>query len=1190
MEAQTPTLNPEQTVNVATGQMAFSLPLGVVKGVNRHDATISLSYAAGIKQNHVASPAGLGFGVEAGSISRKVVYVPDDCLSYTGGFPRSTGGGCIDRSGMDARRFITEMVLTFASALISLIPGAGPILAATFEIVSFSAEQISMQRAQRNKPSDYISGGQHLLPYNENEGHGTGFLVSGTQRKWDLPDVYFISTPYISGEFTWTGSRESGKFVMRNEQTVEPTVKIDYDWFSRSFTFTLADGTVLEFYERDYSSQYSQILGSEYLMGKDCVFDREYELQDFVTQWHLTCVKFPDYSGPANPLDGGGSGSWLEYTYNQLHAAYNYENVSDGQIAPNMIGTVRQPKFKINSLIAVNTPNETAQLHYECDRSDAALFPRLTSIEFFPRNATIAKRRVHFNSDYLLRPNTLSSTASPRKGSLTLRSILIDDCRGKQSLPVFFDYDLTHNEALNDNGPAYSCPRGAHDNVMRPKYRMEDKDIWGFYKPAVTANNFNEFGSPSLALRPDNTAYADAWSLKSISLPDGRRMSWEYESNKFDMANNIPIPFGPCYGGGVRVREVSASGTQGKDLRLTYFYTNEDGEFTETNLNGSGHATVLPYNPPGETEYRSNALRATWGGFYAPANVLYEKVQVARNFNKNAGTAPYGYTVYSFVTSKEYPNSGRYGDFDMSCWRGMVDTISVYSSNKRRVSKTVFEYDRKYIDSKPCVADMFQNVMGYARLSKRTETIDGVTKETRNKYATDIGFANDIVTTPTKETSAILPILCESDANHLDEDEIIVPISTKKIGGLQDLVLVGAWHEPDVYPNPIPNRYWHLNIMVVDNVDWPSCKARTPYAAEIDYSAIPEEQPKNLTVVVGNLEDNNTIPDICVSWAGTGTWIYLQNVQISGGRLVYTKIPWNDMNFTPETGAPVEDLQVINCAVGGIFGGMCEYNFIKRMNYCSYDYNGRPNEIWQTAPGSKQLVTKAIPAFCKYDAMKTAHLLTQSCQTTVYEKTSQTALLPSEVRAAQAMTYSNLLGCNTWLPFQSYSWKANIQTDGTPDKTFADFDHTVGAPNANWQLTGGVEKYDAFSAPLETKNAKGISSTTVYRNDVHLPIASIANANFKECGVFTGDYQSGENAAYWDYSNGWMKGTAEQGGSVSLVSDAHFGEKVIKVRNNYAAGRNNVIIPGKSYRMTAWVKVETGKMLMAVGFHYVQNT
>jgi hypothetical protein len=68
-----------------------------------------------------------------------------------------------------------------------------------------------------------------------------------------------------------------------------------------------------------------------------------------------------------------------------------------------------------------------------------------------------------------------------------------------------------------------------------------------------------------------------------------------------------------------------------------------------------------------------------------------------------------------------------------------------------------------------------------------------------------------------------------------------------------------------------------------------------------------------------------------------------------------------------------------------------------------------------------------------------------------------------------------------------------------------------------------------------------------------------------------------------------MKGTAEQGGGVSLVSDAHFGEKVIKVRNNYAAGRNNVIIPGKSYRMTAWVKVTSGSMKMAVGFHYVNE-
>jgi len=49
--AQVPTLDPSKTVNPATGEMAFSLPLATVKGVNGHDFPITLNYAAGIKYN-----------------------------------------------------------------------------------------------------------------------------------------------------------------------------------------------------------------------------------------------------------------------------------------------------------------------------------------------------------------------------------------------------------------------------------------------------------------------------------------------------------------------------------------------------------------------------------------------------------------------------------------------------------------------------------------------------------------------------------------------------------------------------------------------------------------------------------------------------------------------------------------------------------------------------------------------------------------------------------------------------------------------------------------------------------------------------------------------------------------------------------------------------------------------------------
>ena len=40
---------PSQTVNLATGEMKFTLPLGTVQGINGGDFQINLNYSAGIK-------------------------------------------------------------------------------------------------------------------------------------------------------------------------------------------------------------------------------------------------------------------------------------------------------------------------------------------------------------------------------------------------------------------------------------------------------------------------------------------------------------------------------------------------------------------------------------------------------------------------------------------------------------------------------------------------------------------------------------------------------------------------------------------------------------------------------------------------------------------------------------------------------------------------------------------------------------------------------------------------------------------------------------------------------------------------------------------------------------------------------------------------------------------------------------
>lgn len=52
--AQVPTLDPTSTVNKATGEMGFSLPLAIVKGINGNDFPITLDYKAGIQPQQAA--------------------------------------------------------------------------------------------------------------------------------------------------------------------------------------------------------------------------------------------------------------------------------------------------------------------------------------------------------------------------------------------------------------------------------------------------------------------------------------------------------------------------------------------------------------------------------------------------------------------------------------------------------------------------------------------------------------------------------------------------------------------------------------------------------------------------------------------------------------------------------------------------------------------------------------------------------------------------------------------------------------------------------------------------------------------------------------------------------------------------------------------------------------------------------
>lgn len=236
------------------------------------------------------------------------------------------------------------------------------------------------------------------------------------------------------------------------------------------------------------------------------------------------------------------------------------------------------------------------------------------------------------------------------------------------------------------------------------------------------------------------------------------------------------------------------------------------------------------------------------------------------------------------------------------------------------------------------------------------------------------------------------------------------------------------------------------------------------------------------------------------------------------------------------------------------------------------DVNGLPYLTRTKNSNGKQLLTKTYFAFENSVYSITmghngANMLTDLCQTVIYEKAAgdnSSEPLPIEVRLAQATTWANTSGCNTWLPGETYKWKADFKPDGTLDKTFVNYDHETGAVNPNWKLTGKIDKYNSTGGAIQTSNSAGVSSTVIYNNDNTLPIASIANAKYDDCAVYTCDY----NGGMWETYNNVVN------------TEKHFGNNSYYVDRNWGPSKNlNNFDKTRNYRFSAWVYPKDGNKI-----------
>jgi len=181
---------------------------------------------------------------------------------------------------------------------------------------------------------------------------------------------------------------------------------------------------------------------------------------------------------------------------------------------------------------------------------------------------------------------------------------------------------------------------------------------------------------------------------------------------------------------------------------------------------------------------------------------------------------------------------------------------------------------------------------------------------------------------------------------------------------------------------------------------------------------------------------------------------------------------------------------------------------------------------------------------------------------------------------ASAETHKNFGTTFQILPKHSLIWKGGRFS--FPDGKNPDL--------SVWQNGGEIIKADVYSRILTTEDELGIYHTSVWNPRANVVIGNVANSSFDECGIFTCDYMYSmpyqkdsttemENDEKWyDVINGWERGKGNSSSGTDAISeiddiDNPFGLKCVYVRNAYGPTKNFKVYKGKTYILSAWVKI-----------------
>ena len=255
---------------------------------------------------------------------------------------------------------------------------------------------------------------------------------------------------------------------------------------------------------------------------------------------------------------------------------------------------------------------------------------------------------------------------------------------------------------------------------------------------------------------------------------------------------------------------------------------------------------------------------------------------------------------------------------------------------------------------------------------------------------------------------------------------------------------------------------------------------------------------------------------------------------------------------------------------------------------CILEYKyGIPSKTAKIMNSHNTQVQGIIFAHEKDTAIKKRYMLNQQYQTYIYEKRKgETLSSPhtNDFRSSQVNIWRKQTEHDFYAPCSAFVWNAVCDTSGKPAPgQFYQFEYDSSwyyNTRRNWIFNGAVNKYSRHGIPLEKVDNSGKHSAIFTGTYRQIPIGSADNCSYQEFAVFTCDYKIGNYSNWWDSLQGWKK----YSNSVLVNDSTHFGQKAVKFTHRYAVRRDNYIIPGKSYIISAWVKVDSGLVLLKADF------